>query len=216
MKQLRKRLTYANVMSTIAVFLLLGGATALAATKLAKNSVGTKQLKNEAVTPPKLSKAAKATLTGPTGATGSRGEKGETGSVASPTSLFRGSTFLFETIQNGTESSIATVSYTPSISGTALVFARGYCNIAASATEQNEVDLKLGKTQAEADGTPLSAWGVIRVEHVTATGDQGLGFTAETEVPVTAGKNESVSLFAIGIGAGHKDCTGSLVIHAIF
>ena len=31
MKQIRKRLTYANVMSSIAVFLVLGGATAFAA-----------------------------------------------------------------------------------------------------------------------------------------------------------------------------------------
>jgi len=54
MKQIRKRLTYANVMSSIAVFLLLGGATALAAGKLGKNSVGTKQLKNNAVTTAKI------------------------------------------------------------------------------------------------------------------------------------------------------------------
>jgi hypothetical protein len=52
-KQIRKRLTYANVMSSIAVFLVLGGATALAA-GLAKNSVGTKQLKNNAVTTAKI------------------------------------------------------------------------------------------------------------------------------------------------------------------
>ena len=50
MKRLRKRLTYANVMSSIAVFLVLGGGAAFAAGKLAKNSVGTKQLKNNAVT----------------------------------------------------------------------------------------------------------------------------------------------------------------------
>lgn len=52
MKQIRKRLTYANVMSSIAVFLVLGGATAFAA--LAKNSVGTKQLKKNAVTTKKI------------------------------------------------------------------------------------------------------------------------------------------------------------------
>ena len=50
MKQIRKRLTYANVMSSIAVFLVLGGATAFAASQLGKNSVGTKQLKKNAVT----------------------------------------------------------------------------------------------------------------------------------------------------------------------
>ena len=57
MKQIRKRLTYANVMSSIAVFLVLGGATALAA-GLAKNSVGTKQLKKNAVTAAKIKKNA--------------------------------------------------------------------------------------------------------------------------------------------------------------
>jgi hypothetical protein len=54
MKTIRSRLTYANVMSTIAVFLLLGGGAAFAASKLAKNSVGTKQIKNNAVTEAKI------------------------------------------------------------------------------------------------------------------------------------------------------------------
>ena len=53
MKQIRKRLTYANVMSSVAVFLVLGGATAIAA-GLAKNSVGSKQLKKNAVTTAKI------------------------------------------------------------------------------------------------------------------------------------------------------------------
>jgi len=55
-RQIRKRLTYANVMSSIAVFLVVGGATAFAA--LGKNSVGTKQLKKNAVTAAKLKKNA--------------------------------------------------------------------------------------------------------------------------------------------------------------
>jgi hypothetical protein len=57
-KQIRKRLTYANVMSTIAVFLVLGGATALAASQLGKNSVGTRQLKKSSVTAAKIKKNA--------------------------------------------------------------------------------------------------------------------------------------------------------------
>jgi hypothetical protein len=58
LNQIRKRLTYANVMSSIAVFLLLGGATAIAAGTLGKNTVGTKQLKKNAVTAAKLKKNA--------------------------------------------------------------------------------------------------------------------------------------------------------------
>lgn len=59
MKPIRKRLTYANVMSSIAVFLLLGGGAAIAAKKaLPKKSVGTKQLKANAVTSAKIKKNA--------------------------------------------------------------------------------------------------------------------------------------------------------------
>jgi hypothetical protein len=57
-KKIRKRLTYANVMSSIAVFLILGGASAFAASQLGKNSVGTKQLKKNAVTAAKIKKNA--------------------------------------------------------------------------------------------------------------------------------------------------------------
>lgn len=53
-RQIRKRLTYANVMSTIAVFLVLGGATAFAAGQLGKNSVGSRQLKAKSVTTGKI------------------------------------------------------------------------------------------------------------------------------------------------------------------
>jgi hypothetical protein len=45
-------------MSTMAVFLVLGGATALAATELGKNTVGTKQIKSNAVTAGKIKKEA--------------------------------------------------------------------------------------------------------------------------------------------------------------
>jgi hypothetical protein len=58
LKQIRKRFTYANVMSSIAVFLVVGGATAFAAGHLGKNTVGTKQLKKNAVTTKKIKKNA--------------------------------------------------------------------------------------------------------------------------------------------------------------
>jgi hypothetical protein len=58
-KQIRQRLTYANVMSSIAVFFVLGGATAFAATKiganeLKANSVLTGKIKKEAITTSKI------------------------------------------------------------------------------------------------------------------------------------------------------------------
>lgn len=61
MKQLRPKLTYANVMATIAVFIALGGAS-YAAVGLPKNSVGTKQIVKEAITAAKIKDRA---VTGP-------------------------------------------------------------------------------------------------------------------------------------------------------
>lgn len=54
MNQIRQRLTYANVVSTIALFLVLGGATAVAARKVPKHSVGPRQLKANAVRTPHI------------------------------------------------------------------------------------------------------------------------------------------------------------------
>jgi hypothetical protein len=79
MSRLVSKLTYANVMATIAVFVALGG-VGYAATRLPKNSVGTKQIRRAAVTPAKLSKAAKSKLVGPAGPEGPRGAAGPQGS----------------------------------------------------------------------------------------------------------------------------------------
>jgi hypothetical protein len=90
LRTIRKRITYANVMATFAVFLALGGG-AYAATRLPKNSVGTAQIKNRAVTPAKLNRASLAALSttqsqggqtgpqGPVGATGPQGLDGPAG-----------------------------------------------------------------------------------------------------------------------------------------
>jgi hypothetical protein len=79
MKRFVPRLGYANVIATVALFLALAGGTAFAASQLGKESVGAKQLKKEAVTPAKLSRASKATLAGIAGATGPAGPQGPQG-----------------------------------------------------------------------------------------------------------------------------------------
>ncbi len=61
MKKIRKRITYANVMSSIAVFLVLGGASAYAAKKIGSNeikgnSITTGKIKKEAVSASKIKK----------------------------------------------------------------------------------------------------------------------------------------------------------------
>jgi hypothetical protein len=99
MNRLRSKLTYANVVSTLCLFLLVGGSAAFAATQLPKNSVGSKQLKKNAVTPAKLSPSVKTTLSGgkgpegPRGPQGPKGDKGEKGAPGSfPQALASGQT----------------------------------------------------------------------------------------------------------------------------
>jgi collagen triple helix repeat protein len=75
---LRRHLTYANVAATLALFLALGGA-AYAATQLPRNSVGTGQLKAEAVTAGKIAKKARQQLQGATGPQGPQGKTGKAG-----------------------------------------------------------------------------------------------------------------------------------------
>ncbi len=87
MRTIRSKMTYANVIATLALFIAIGGATAFAASKLAKNSVGTSQLKNGAVTAAKVKSgsllasnfAAGQLPAGKTGAAGAPGAQGVPG-----------------------------------------------------------------------------------------------------------------------------------------
>jgi hypothetical protein len=75
---LRRHLTYANVAASLALFLALGGA-AYAATQLPKNSVGTNQIRKEAVTAGKIAKKTRQQLQGNRGPAGQQGPQGKTG-----------------------------------------------------------------------------------------------------------------------------------------
>lgn len=111
MQRLRSKLTYANVISTTCLFLVLGGG-AYAATQLPKNSVGSKQLKNGSITLAKLSAAAKKSLkgaTGPAGPAGPAGPKGDTGSPGATKVVVRvGNKGVFESIASCHPGEVAT------------------------------------------------------------------------------------------------------------
>jgi hypothetical protein len=91
MKRLAEKLTFANVMSVIAVFIALSGA-AIAATQLPSNSVGAKQIKANAVSSAKVkdyslqaNDFAKGSLpAGPTGPIGAQGDQGPQGPPGPP------------------------------------------------------------------------------------------------------------------------------------
>ena len=85
MELLRRRLSYANVIATLALFFALAG-TSYAVVQLPANSVGTAQLKNSAVTLKKINKTTRKSLKGQRGLRGlkgDKGDKGETGAAGS-------------------------------------------------------------------------------------------------------------------------------------
>jgi hypothetical protein len=90
-KQIRKRITYANVMSSIAVFLVLGGGAAYAAKKIGSNeikgnSITTGKLKKNAVTASKIKSNSITTAKIKNGAvTGSKVNVGTLGTVPNAT-----------------------------------------------------------------------------------------------------------------------------------
>lgn len=69
LSRFRPRLTYANVVSTLCLFIVLGGG-AYAATALPNNSVGSAQLKSKAVTPAKVASKTVQLFKGQKGAPG--------------------------------------------------------------------------------------------------------------------------------------------------
>jgi hypothetical protein len=111
MGSFRGKLTYANVMATIAVFVALGGAS-YAAVSLPAKSVGTKQIKNGAVTGLKVRDASLTPAdfggTLPAGQPGSRGLQGQKGEQG-----LQGNTGA-----TGPDGVLQTLSFDGSISGT--------------------------------------------------------------------------------------------------
>lgn len=96
-------LTYANVMSTVSVFIALGG-TSYAVASLPKNSVGERQLRSKAVTSAKIRDgavtaadlapgAAKTGPRGPRGATGDPGAPGAAGAGSEPAEAWQALSF---------------------------------------------------------------------------------------------------------------------------
>lgn len=191
--KLHARLSYANVIATIALFVALGGG-AYAATQLPKNSVGAKQLKKSAVNSAKVKDASLMGKDfkpgqlpagargpeGPRGAAGQRGpegDRGETGQTGprGPSNAYVDSTATQITIASSPGTLAATLAVpagTWAVFGRVNVFnngiiATGDCSISAGATK---LDTGLFKLQPSSgvNELPLSLHGIATVTGPTA------------------------------------------------
>jgi hypothetical protein len=119
MEAIRRKLNYANVMATIAVFVALGG-SAYAVGRLPKNSVGAKQLKKSAVTTAKVKDGAitgqkiKLSTLGTVPSAANAGSAGTAGNAANadalggkPASAFAPSTVVRSATVNGSGALVA-------------------------------------------------------------------------------------------------------------
>jgi hypothetical protein len=154
--KIRKRLTYANVMSTIAVFLVLGGGAAFAASKLAKNSVGTKQLKKNAVTTPKIKNNAVTGAKIKDGTiTGSKINLGTLGTVPNATNATNATNAGNASTVNGRSVTKIFAKIPPGSTQTVGTFGGYSINVICSAGGNPEITLSIGSTDGdyEAFGT---------------------------------------------------------------
>jgi len=129
--RIRKHLTYANVISTLCLFLLIGGGSAIAASQFGKESIGARAIKKESIGPGKLTKAAKAALTGDTGPKGATGPAGPAGPAGAP-----GSALAYAHV-NADGSLDAAAS--KNISATKLTAQPGYYCVSPSVPVQNVI-----------------------------------------------------------------------------
>jgi len=123
-------------------------------------------------------------------------------------------TFQFATIPaTPTASQLASLTFTPPVSGTAVLSARGYCNMTPIAGSDNEINIAIGSTLAVAFNGGVAEWGVLNVPSGSTAGLHQLGWTAETTVAVTAGTSYTRVLAGRHeMGATSTDCSGSFKV----
>lgn len=158
---------------------------------------------------------------GPTGAVGATGAKGSVGpqgptgdqGPAGPTNYKR-VTFTFADAPNSylSDPAVATsLTFTPPITGKALLKGRGYCNVNAY-TMSNAIWLAAGVTSADAFTTSVSDWGVLQILANPADMAQVM-WSTERAVDVTAGVASTYSLYIKRVyGTETINCSGSLTV----
>lgn len=150
---------------------------------------------------------------GPQGQQGQQGQQGAQG-PAGPT-LFKQSTFLFVNVPAAgqPDATVGSITFTPPASGTAVVRARGYCNIDGISGQNVEINLGLGTASAAPFLDQVTSWGVLRVPNGAPAVLHQLMFSAERTFAVNGGTATTVTLAGRHTtGTAADDCSGSIVV----
>jgi hypothetical protein len=237
--KVRSRITYANVIATIALFIALGGG-AYAALRLPANSVGTAQIKSNAVVSSKvkdgslLSQDFKAGqlpagpqgaqgaqgpqgaqgLQGPQGAQGTQGQKGDTGTVDTSNFYTKGESDGRFLAQNRLQSS----TFTALTAGAAPVtlLTRGPVTFTATCTDLNlndfRVEVSVTSTEAGTIGHQSSQDDLSSTPTVLATIDSDATvFRSNLPVAIITSSTGFHTMIAYGVHAGGHDCVAGVV-----
>jgi hypothetical protein len=181
----RFRLTYANAMATVAVFLALGG-VGYAATALPANSVGTKQLKDNAVTGAKV---ANQTLTG------AKIRASTLGPV--PRATHADSATTANTVTGKAGGDLTGAYPNPTIGAGAVTTPM----FASGATAPNATDLA---------GAPSTDYGAVLSGRVNGLGTSGQDFGAPSGISTATGSESSVQTMSPNLPLKVRDLSVQL------
>jgi hypothetical protein len=212
LSRLGARLTYANVVATLALFIALGG-SAYAALQLQKNSVGARHIKKNAVTSPKVKpgslllsdfrRSQRAKLRGPQGPPGMQGPAGLTGPPG-PTQGSATAAFAGANPAPNPEADHASHAITIPTGGRLYAFGRGTLDINCS----------VGNPRASlyVDGVPVPASGMEYPDGMPATNVNVSGISE----PVAAGQHvvtlESDCTLGNSMGAGTSNAAVGAIL----
>lgn len=182
MRRLRGNLTYANVASTLCLFLLVSGGVAYAAVNLPKNSITSKQIKPGTIQVNDLSRRARTKLSGNPGPPGPIGLQGPSGPAGEPATKLWAVVESDGTLRRG--SGVISVSGEPKF-GTTVAFNRNVDTCAVIAS--------VGRTGREfLQGRVLADTGLEITGHKTLDANKVIAQTSGNAGPESLGFNLAV------------------------
>jgi hypothetical protein len=153
-------------------------------------------------------------LAGPTGPVGPIGPGGAT--------LYQRTTFTLGSLagkvspDGAPPNQLVTMTFTPTVSGTAVLFGRGYCQMYSFGdATKNQIEIVPALSAALAFQSNPNNWGIVDVPPYQALGNLYLpNWSTESTIPVVANTTYTVGLYARHYpGATTDDCGGSFSVH---